>query len=65
VIAQSGAKYAAHEEYIEVEVKADGVYYQGTRINQGMENNKLKLSFLKGKADNPIIQAIVVYHDSV
>ena len=30
-----------------------------------MENNKLKLSFAKGRADNPIVQAIIVYHDSI
>jgi hypothetical protein len=25
----------------------------------------LKLSFAKGRADNPIVQAIIVYHDSI
>lgn len=65
MIEKSGGKFAAHEEYIEVEVKNDGVYFAGSRIPQGMENNKLKLSFVKGRADNPIVQAIIVYHDSV
>jgi hypothetical protein len=65
VIEKSGGKYAAHEEYIEVEVRADGLYYAGSKIPQGLENNKLKLTFSKGKADNPIVQAIIVYQDSV
>lgn len=65
VIEKSGGKYAAHEEYIEVEVKSDGVYFAGSRIPQALENNKLKLSFAKGRADNPIVQAIVVYHDTL
>jgi len=25
----------------------------------------MKLSFAKGKADNPIVQGIIVYHDSI
>ena len=29
VIAKAGSKYAAHEEYIEVEIKEGAVYYQG------------------------------------
>jgi hypothetical protein len=65
VIAKSGAKFAAHEEYIEIDVKSDGVYFEGSKIPQGISNNKLQLSFAKGKADNPIVQAILVYHDSV
>ena len=65
VIEKSGGKFAAHEEYLQIDVRADGVYQAGSRIAQGLENNKLKLTFSKGKADNPIIQAIVVYHDSV
>ncbi len=65
VIEKAGSRFAAHEEYIQVEVKSDGVYFGGSKITQGLENNKLTLSFTKGKADNPIIQAIVVYHDSV
>ncbi len=46
-------------------MKSDGLYHAGSRIAQGLENNKIKLTFAKGKADNPIVQAIVVYHDSV
>jgi hypothetical protein len=65
VIEKSGGKFAAHEEYIQIEVKQDGVYYQGRKLTQAISNNKLLLSFAKGRADNPIIQAIIVYHDSV
>jgi hypothetical protein len=36
VIEKSGAKFAAHEEYIQIEVKSDGVYYAGSRIPQGL-----------------------------
>jgi hypothetical protein len=65
VIQQAGQKYAAHEEYIEVEVKTDGVYYDNVKIQGGIVNNKLKLSFSKGKADNPIVQGLIVYHDTI
>ena len=31
----------------------------------GLKDGKLQLTFAKGKADNPIIQAIVVYNGGV
>lgn len=65
VVKEAGSKYAAHEEYIEIDVQKDGVLFQGSKIVGGLVSNKLKLSFVKGKADNPIIQAIIVYHDSI
>lgn len=43
----------------------DGVYYQGIKIDGALVNGKLKLSFVKGKADNPIVQGIIVYHASI
>lgn len=65
VIQRSGQKYAAHEEYIEVDVQSDGVYHEGAKVPGGIANNKLKLVFSKGKADNPIVQGIIVYQDSI
>lgn len=65
VIEKAGQKYAAHEEYIEIEVKSDGVYQDGVKIPNAISSNKLKVSFVKGKADNPIVQGIIVYQDSL
>lgn len=65
VIEKAGQKYAAHEEYIEIEVRSDGIYQDGVKIPNAISNNKLKLSFAKGKTDNPIIQGIIVYQDSL
>ena len=65
VIQKAGQKYAAHEEYIEIEVKSDGIYQDGVKIPNAISNNKLKLSFSRGKADNPIIQGIIVYNDAI
>jgi hypothetical protein len=48
-----------------VEVQKDGVYFEGSKIPGALTSNKLKLSFAKGKADNPIIQGIIVYQDTV
>ena len=64
-IAKSGSKYAAHEEFIEVEVKAGAVYHKGVKVPNGIKKGQLQLSFAKGKADNPIIQGIVVYNAPV
>lgn len=65
VIQRAGKKYAAHEEYIEIEVKNDGVYYEDVKIPGALSKNKIRLSFAKGKNDNPIVQGIIVYHDSI
>ena len=65
MIEKAGKRYAAHEEYIEVEVRADGVYSEGVKIPGAVSNNKLKLTFAKGAADNPIVQGIIVYADAI
>ena len=65
VIEKSGQRYAAHEEYLELEVQNDGVYHDGVKIPGAISGNKLKLTFAKGKADNPIVQAIILYHESI
>ena len=62
VFARTGSRYAAHEEYLEFEIKVDGVYVKGEKIPGGMKESKMQLKFTKGKADNPIVQAIVVYN---
>lgn len=65
VVEKTGSRFAAHEEYIEFEVKSDGVYIDGSRVPRALDNKKLRVSFVKGKADNPIIQGIVVYNGPV
>jgi len=67
VVQKAGGRYAAHEEYIEVDVREDGVYFEGSKVKGGLSStgNKLKLVFSKGRADNPIVQGIIVYHDSI
>lgn len=65
VVKEAGSKYAAHEEFIEIDVQKDGVWFEGAKIPGALAGGKLKLSFAKGKADNPIIQAIILYHDSI
>ena len=46
-------------------MKADGVYFEGDKVSGAINNNKLKLTFSKGKADNPIVQGIIVYNDAI
>lgn len=65
VYAKAGAKYAAHEEYIEIKVQDGEVYYKDVVIPNALSRGQLQLTFSKGKADNPIIQAIVVYNGPV
>lgn len=65
VIKKAGSRYAAHEEFIEIEVKNNEVYFEGKSIPYALSDNKIKVSFAKGKADNPIVQGIIVYHSSI
>lgn len=65
VIEKSGGKYAAHEEYLEFEIKDAAVYVNNAKIKNGLKAGTLQLTFSKGKADNPIIQAIVIYNGPV
>eukprot|EP00919_Chromeraceae_sp_WS-2016_P069054 GHVR01163556.1.p1 GENE.GHVR01163556.1~~GHVR01163556.1.p1 ORF type:complete len:102 (+),score=12.44 GHVR01163556.1:3425-3730(+) len=65
VIKKSGSKYAAHEEYIEIDVQKDGVYFNKLKISQALKNDKLQLFLSKGRKDNPIIQAIIIYNDAI
>ena len=53
-------KAEALDEYIEFEIKNKQVFYKN-RISKGaIEGDKLKLNFLKGSADNPKVNAILL-----
>lgn len=65
VVKEAGSRYAAHEEYIELDIQKDGVYFEGSKISGALSGNKLRVSFTKGKVDNPIVQGIILYHDTV
>ena len=53
-------KAEAYDEYIEFEIKNKQVFYKN-RISKGaIEGDKLKLNFLKGSADNPKVNAILL-----
>lgn len=65
VFARAGGKYAAHEEYIEIEEKGGDIYHNGVLLKNALEGGKLKITFAKGKADNPIVQAIIMYHGPI
>ncbi len=65
VVKETGSRFAAHEEYFEFEVKKDGVYIDNQRVVRAFEGGKLKLTFSKGAADNPIVQGIMVINKPI
>lgn len=65
VYAKTGAKYAAHEEYIEIQVKNGEVTYKGIEVPGAIKNGQIQITFSKGKADNPIVQGIVIYNGPI
>ena len=60
-------KAAAHDEYIEFELKDDKVFVNRSEAPGAFDakNKLLKVRFLKGAKDNPKINAIVVYRGSI
>jgi hypothetical protein len=61
VFAEVG-KLAAGDKYIEVEIRDNKCYFKGDAITGALIDGKIVLQFVKGKADNPIIQGIIVYN---
>ena len=61
VVAEVG-KFAAADKYIEVEIKQGKCLYNGEVIGDALDKGRLKVSFSKGKADNPIVQGIILYN---
>ena len=53
-------KAEAYDEYIEFEIKNRQVYYNNKNCNKALDGDKLLVNFLKGKADNPKINAILL-----
>lgn len=37
----------------------------GKKINNGIRDGHVRVTFAKGRADNPIIQGIILYHGPV
>lgn len=58
-------KFAAADKYIEVEIRDGKCYYKGEPVAGALQNEKLVIQFVKGKADNPIVQGIIVYNAPV
>jgi hypothetical protein len=55
-------KLSADDKYIEVEIDKGRCLYKGENIPGALQDGKLVLQFVKGKADNPIVQGIIVYN---
>ena len=55
-------KFAACDKYIEIEIRDNKCYFKGEPIQGAIVDGKIVLQFVKGKADNPIVQGIIVYN---
>ena len=53
-------KASALDEYIEFEIRNKQVYYKNKNCNKALDGEKLVINFLKGSADNPKINAILL-----
>jgi hypothetical protein len=60
-------KAAAHDEYVELELKDDKVYVNRAEAQGAYDaaNKLLKVKFLKGPKDNPKINAILLYNGDI
>jgi len=53
-------KAEAYDEYIEFEIRNRQVYYKNKNCNKALDGDKLLVNFMKGSADNPKINAILL-----
>jgi len=53
-------KAEAYDEYIEFEIRNRQVYYKNKNCNKALDGDKLLVNFLRGGADNPKINAILL-----
>ena len=53
-------KAEAYDEYIEFEIKNKNVLYKNKSCHKALDGDKLVVNFLKGTADNPKINAILL-----
>ena len=53
-------KAEAYDEYIELEIKNKNVYYKNKSCNKALDGDKLLVNFVKGSADNPKVNAILL-----
>ena len=53
-------KAEALDEYVEFEIKNKQVFYKNKNCKEALDGDKLKVNFLKGSADNPKINAILL-----
>jgi hypothetical protein len=60
-------KAAAHDEYIQFELRDDNVYINGVEAINAYEpkNRVLRVRFVKGEKDNPKINAILLYKGDI
>ena len=53
-------KAEAYDEYIEFEIRNKNVYYKNKSCYKALDGDKLLVNFVKGNADNPKINAILL-----
>lgn len=53
-------KSTALDEFVEFEIKANKLYYQGKIADAAYDNGNVKLIFKKGERDNPKVNAILI-----
>ena len=59
IYSKVGKAYAL-DEYIEFEIRNKQVYYKNKNCNKALDGDKLLVNFLRGGADNPKINAILL-----
>ena len=55
-----GARWLPHDEFVSLKTERGDLFINGKKVNKAITNNKLTINFLKGKADNPKINALVL-----
>ena len=64
IYSKVGKAYAL-DEYIEFEIRNKQVYYKNKNCNKALMGDKLQINFVKGSADNPKVNAILLVKGSL
>ena len=58
--ALAGGKLMPGDIFLDLQVKRGTLYVNGDKVPTGISDDKIQLNFVKGKADNPKINAIML-----
>ena len=61
----AGQKLLPGDAFFDIQVRGGKLYIQGEQVNNGIRDSQLEIKFVKGLADNPKVNAIMLVQGGV